>query len=108
MMDAESNVRLTLGSRRNWVTVPRVRRFLRIGALIVAVMIVAFWFFGGMNTGFTKSYVERVIKDPVTELEGRVREDQFVPGVDFLAAGLVASGFLFAFSWVFKPKPGTS
>jgi hypothetical protein len=65
-----------------------MRTKLRVAALVSALLILAFWFVKGRNPGWTKTSVLHTEKDPVTELEKQVYEDRFVPGVDFLAAGL--------------------
>jgi hypothetical protein len=71
---------------------------LRVAGLLVAVMVTAFWFFGGANRGWTKTSVPRVEKDPVTEIEVNIYEKRFVPGIDFLGAGLIFAGLIAASS----------
>ena len=70
----------------------------------MAVVVMAIWFFGGPNFKWSKSKVGHQEKDPVTEIEVTVYEDRFVPGIDFLGAGLVVSGLMSTASWFFKPR----
>lgn len=74
---------------------------LKLAGLGVVFVTVVFWFFGGMNTGWTKTTVTTMAVDPVTQLDYPVVEKRFVPGVDFVAAGaaaglLLLGGSLFA------------
>ena len=71
------------------VTLAAMRTKLRVAALLVAVVVTAWWFFSGPNLGWYKTKVERIEKDPVTELEVKRYEDRFVPGVDCLGGGLL-------------------
>lgn len=61
----------------------------------------AWWAAAGASRGWTKTSVERVTVDEVTGLEGRTYEDKFVPGVDFLGAGLVGAAALAGASFLF-------
>ena len=81
-----------------------MRTTLRIAALFVLLVAVAFWFFGGANPGWTKTSVAHFVKDPVTGLEAPVYEDRFVPGLDFLAAGFAAAGVTAAVSFAFRAR----
>jgi hypothetical protein len=79
---------------------------LRVAGLLVAVVVAAFWFFGGANRGWTKTSVPRVEKDPVTEIQVNVYEKRFVPGVDFLGAGMVFAALLAGSSVFFRRTSG--
>ena len=81
-----------------------MRTTLRIGALAIMLFSLALWFFGGPNLGWTKTSVDRIQKDPVTDLEGHFPEKRFVPGVDFLAASLGMAGLLAGSSLFFRKK----
>lgn len=83
-------------------TLSRVRTILRWAALTIALVIVAFWVLDGMNRGWTKTSVPHKEKDPVTEIEVDRFEDKFVPGVDFLAAGLIVAGVVGVSSFFFR------
>ena len=85
-----------------------MRTKLRVAALLLALAVFAFWCFGGPNLGWTKTSVPEKHVDPVTELEVNVYVKRFVPGVDFLAAGLVVSGLIAACSFLLPKSPSTS
>jgi hypothetical protein len=79
---------------------------LRVAGLLVAVVVTAFWFFGGANRGWTKTSVPRVEKDPVTEIEVNIYEKKFVPGIDFLGGGLIFAALLAGSSVFFRRPSG--
>lgn len=81
-----------------------MRTALRLTALAVVVVGLAFWFFGGPNLGWTKTRVAVTRQDPVTEMEYIEWQRNFVPGVDFLAGCAGAAGVLFAASWLAKGR----
>jgi len=81
-----------------------MRTLLRIIAVAVGLVTLALWFFGGPNLGWTKPTVDGIEKDPVTGLEGRFPEKRFVPGVDFLAGGILASALLAGVSLLSSKK----
>jgi len=83
-----------------------MRTKLRVAGLLVAVVVTAFWFFGGANRGWTKTSVPHTKKDPVTEIEVNIYEKRFVPGVDFLGAGMVFAALLAGSSVFFRRTPG--
>jgi len=78
-----------------------MRTKLRVAALLLALSVLGFWFFGGPNLGWTKTSVFHKYKDPVTELEVDIPEAHFVPGVDFLAAGFAVAALLAGSSFLF-------
>jgi hypothetical protein len=82
-----------------------MRTKLRVVALLLTLAVLAFWGIRGPNLGWTKTSVPHKQVDPVTELAVDVYETKFVPGVDFLAAGLALAGMIAASSFLFrKPK----
>jgi hypothetical protein len=85
----------------------RMRTGFRIVALLIALGVLAFWCFGGPNLGWTKTSVAHKKVDPVTELEVNVYEKQFVPGVDFLGAGLACSAVIASLSFFFRKSAKT-
>ena len=67
--------------------------FLRVAALFVAVLTIALWFFGGFNFGSTRWIVP--VEHPSDHGQTIVvHESRFLPGSDFLAAGLAVSAGL--------------
>jgi len=84
-----------------------MRTKLRVAAILLALTVLAVWFFGGPNYGWTKTSVPHKVKDPVTELEVDVYENRFVPGIDFLGAGLAAAGLMAVGSFFFRKRPQT-
>ena len=67
---------------------------LRLIALTLMVVTLALWFFGGTNLGWTKTTVMVEGIDPVTDQRTVNWERRFLPGLEFLAGGLVAAGVL--------------
>ena len=63
-------------------------RLLRILAVLVIVGTIMAWAVLGANRGWTKTKVQVLQVDPVTEIEFATYQDKFLPGVDFLAAGV--------------------
>ncbi len=76
-------------------------------AVLILVVTVAIWAAMGSSVGWTKTSVEVRTEDPVTGIEGVSYRDQFVPGVEFLAVGVLGAGLIFAFTLLIpitKPK----
>jgi hypothetical protein len=73
---------------------------LRFTALTIAVVGLVFWLFGGPNTGWTRTTVPVMKKDPVTEIEYTEWERNFVPGIDFLAGCMACAAVVFMASWL--------
>ena len=80
-----------------------MRTKLRVVALLVALGVIGFWLFRGADLGWSKTSVPHKQVDPVTELEVNVYENRFVPGVDFLAGGILTSVVIAAVSFFSKP-----
>ena len=81
-----------------------ISKTLRILAVILAVGFVGTWFSLGANTGWTKTSVPVTVVDEITGIESQTWEDKFVPGLEFLGAGLIGSVLLAGVS-VFFRKP---
>ena len=81
-----------------------MRTLLRTAALIVLLGALLFWAAKGANRGWTKNDVPTTQIDAVTGIEGTTWEKRFVPGVDFLAAALLAATFLAGVSFFFRSK----
>lgn len=78
--------------------------------MLLVVVGGGFWFFGGMHTGWTKTSVQTMQKDPVTDIDYPVTEKRFVAGLDFLGAFLGVAGTLWGislFTRTGQPKPGS-
>lgn len=75
-------------------------RFLYILAVLTAIAVIATWVALGSNKGWTKTLIATSKTDPVTEIEFTEYQKAFVPGVDFLGAGLGASVGLFGLGFV--------
>ena len=82
-----------------------MKRALRILALVLAVATATFWVASGANRGWTRTSVPVKILDDVTGIEGIQYRKQFVPGLDFLGAGLLISGFVLAASLFLRNSP---
>jgi hypothetical protein len=65
-------------------------------AAIVLLATTAWWWNAGSNKGWTKTSVQIMKVDEITEISYPVSEKRFVPGVDILAAAIVASASLVA------------
>jgi hypothetical protein len=63
-----------------------------------ALLCLLVWLALGPNLGWTKTSVVRWEHDPITELDGPVIEDRFIPGVELLAAALFGAAVLFGAS----------
>ncbi len=75
---------------------------LRILAIIVALAFVGTWFALGANTGWTKTSVPVTFVDEITGIESQTWEDKFVPGLEFLGAGLLSAAVLGGVSLFFR------
>ena len=81
-----------------------MRLAFRLAALGILVVVLGLWFFGGCQLGWTKTSVPVTHIDPVTEIEGTSWERRFLPGIDFLGAGLAVAGVVFGCGYFFRPK----
>ena len=83
---------------------------LRLFAVLLAIAVAGVWFGLGADRGWTKTALAIPLKDPVTEIEYVEYKSGFIPGVDFLAAGLIGAAALFAITFLpFKnPKSKSS
>lgn len=82
-----------------------MKRALRILALVAALAAGTVWLAAGANRGWTRTSVPVKILDDVTGIEGIQYRKQFVPGLDFLGAGLLGAGFVLAGSLFFRKPP---
>jgi hypothetical protein len=79
-----------------------MKRILLIFALAIALAAGVTWLVAGANRGWTKTSVPVKTLDPVTGIEGITYQKKFLPGVDFLAASLLAAAVLGGASLFFR------
>jgi hypothetical protein len=72
-----------------------MKRFVTILAVAGALAVIATWAVLGAHRGWTRMKIETKKVDPVTEIEYVEYHPGFIPGVDFLAAGLFGCAILF-------------
>lgn len=63
-------------------------RWLRLIALLLFLATVGTWIYTGCHIGWTKTQVQEIQIEEVTEMEVVVIHDHFVAGIDFLGAGV--------------------
>jgi hypothetical protein len=81
-----------------------LKKFLRISALVLALLVSGVWLGTGAHRGWTKTSVRTIEIEPVTGLENPVVKKQFVMGVELLSAGLIVAAALAGASFFFQPK----
>ena len=77
-----------------------MRTALRLAALFVALVTLVLWLFGGPNMGRTRMSEAVKVNDAVTGRESVARETGFLPGLDFLAAGLAGASIVWGMSFL--------
>ena len=77
---------------------------LRLASLFVALVTLVVWLFGGPNLGWTKTSHMVKSEDPVTGQEIVTWEKGFLPGIDFLAGGMLASLALVGVSFLLRKE----
>jgi hypothetical protein len=80
------------------------RTLARLLALFILSTCLSWWWFSGANMGWTKTYLTIPATDEVTGIQYEVKEEKFVPGVDFLALGTGLSFVIFASTFLFSTK----
>ncbi len=85
-----------------------VRTATRLTALFISLVTVALWFFGGPNLGTTR--INEVVRavDTATGNETVSHETRFLPGIDFLAIGLILAAIVWASGRLMRPSPSAS
>jgi hypothetical protein len=73
-------------------------------AALVLVVTLGTWGITGANRGWTKTSVPVKTLDPVTGIEGITYQKKFLPGVEFLGAGVAVSVALGGSSLLFRSK----
>jgi hypothetical protein len=82
-----------------------MKRTFQILALLLLLGTAGTWLIAGANRGWTKTSVPVKTLDPVTGIEGISYQPKFLPGVDFLGAGVLAAAVLGGASFLFRKKP---
>ena len=78
-------------------TLQGIAGLLALGAVVV-------WLVFGANRGWTKTRVQLKTVDAVTGIEQVTWQEKFLPGVDFLGAGLLGAGALAGASLIFRNR----
>ncbi len=84
-----------------------MNRIFRGSALVLALAGLGVWVAMGAHRGWTQTSVAVKVADEVTGIEAVQYRSGFVPGVDFMAGVLVASGALGAASLLFRNQQQT-
>jgi len=74
----------------------------RFLGLLVMVSVIAAWLALGADQGWTKTTSTTQKVDEITGIEYPVIEKRFIPGLDFLAAGILGGAFLTGLSFLKK------
>lgn len=82
-----------------------MRQFIRLIALSVLLATTLFWLTQGAHREWSQLYTSRTEIDPATQIEYEVREDHYVPGLDFLGLSVLASFLIFSTSFAFRRRP---
>lgn len=80
------------------------RTITRLLALFVLSTCLSWWWFSGADMGWTKTYVTIPATDEITGIQYEVKQEKFVPGVDFVAVGIGLSFGIFAASFLLSPR----
>lgn len=79
-----------------------MKRAVKSLSVVLALAVIAWWLIAGAHRGWTKTSVPVKTLDEITGIEAITYEKRFVPGVDFLGAGLIAAGTLLGASFLFR------
>lgn len=71
-----------------------MKRALIVLAVVLALLTASFWAVKGAHTGWTQNKQQVKTIDPITEIEQIEWREKFLPGLDFLGAGLGLAGAL--------------
>lgn len=81
-----------------------LRTLARLLALFVLSTCLSWWWFSGADMGWTKTYVTIPATDEITGISYEVKQEKFIPGVDFVALGTGLSFAIFAASFLFSKQ----
>jgi hypothetical protein len=84
----------------------KVVPLLRTLALLSAIAIVACWISLGAHMGWSQTRVPVQKNDTVTNTTFTDYEERFLPGIDFLLAGLLGSAAIFALTLLIPSAKG--
>jgi hypothetical protein len=84
----------------------KVVPLLRTLALLSAIAIVACWISLGAHMGWSQTRVPVQKTDAVTNTTFTDYEERFLPGLDFLVAGLLGSAAIFALTLLIPASKG--
>lgn len=76
-------------------TIAAWRVLLRGAGALLALGVVCVWAAKGANRGWTKNQIPVSRIDPITEIPFVTYEKRFVPGVDYLAGGVLVGAAVF-------------
>lgn len=88
-------------------TIAAWRVLLRAAGVLIVLFVFCFWAAKGYHRGWTQHRVQVMKLDPITEIEYPVFEDRFVPGLDYLGAGVFAGLLLFGVTFIPGRRPAT-
>ncbi len=83
------------------------RILLRGFGVLAALFAFCFWAAKGYHRGWTQNQVPVVQVDPITEIKFTTYEKRFVPGVDYLAAGILFGTVVFSVTFIPARSPKT-
>ena len=84
----------------------KVVPLLRALAVLSAVAIIACWLSLGAHMGWSQTRVSAYKTDPITETTFTDYENRFLPGLDFLGAGLLGAAAIFALTLLIPRSRG--
>jgi hypothetical protein len=80
------------------------RTITRLLALFILSTCLSWWWFSGADMGWTKTYITIPATDEITSISYEVKQEKFIPGVDFVALGTGLSFAIFAASFLFSKR----
>lgn len=86
-------------------TIAAWRILLRGAGVLGALFVFCFWAAKGYHRGWSQHQVPVKQVDPITELEYVTYEKRFVPGIDYLGAGLLAGAVVFGATFLGRSRP---
>ncbi len=81
-------------------TIAAWRVLLRGFGVLAALFVFCFWAAKGYHQGWTQNRVPVTQVDPITEIEFVTYEERFVPGLDYLAGGILFGALVFGATFI--------